>query len=127
MSAYLISKTALIRLSESLALDTVEDGIRVFAIHPGTARTLMNDYIHDSLEVAKNAPWLQQWYQALYAQGLHTPIELSVRLVHSTSHTALCRTLQSGRHMPHTIHRERVESYFLAHSQACRGGATSFR
>ena len=35
MSAYVVSKTALIRFSEALALDTVEDGIRVFAIHPG--------------------------------------------------------------------------------------------
>jgi 3-oxoacyl-[acyl-carrier protein] reductase len=56
MSAYVVSKTALIRFNEALALDTVDDGIRVFAIHPGVVRTPMNDYIHDSPEVAKSAP-----------------------------------------------------------------------
>ena len=81
VSAYGISKAALIRFSEALALDTVEDGIRVFAIHPGTVRTPMNDYIHDSPDLAKSAPFVHQWYQALYAQGLDSPIELSVHLV----------------------------------------------
>ena len=61
LSAYVVSKTALIRFTETLALDTVEDGIRVFAIHPGTVRTPLNDYIHDSPEVAKSAPLVQQY------------------------------------------------------------------
>jgi NAD(P)-dependent dehydrogenase (short-subunit alcohol dehydrogenase family) len=81
LSAYVVSKTALIRLTEALALDTVEDGIRVFAIHPGSVRTPMNDYVHDSPEVAKNAPLVQHYMQNLYAQGLDTPIERSVHLV----------------------------------------------
>jgi len=81
LSAYGISKTAIIRFSEGLALDTVEDGIQVFAIHPGTVRTPMNDYVCDSPEVAKSAPGLQQWFQNLYAQGLDTPIERPVHLV----------------------------------------------
>jgi len=81
LSAYVISKTAIIRFSEGLALDTVEDGIQVFAIHPGVLRTPMNDYVCDSPEVAKSAPGLQQWFQNLYAQGLDTPIERPVHLV----------------------------------------------
>jgi NAD(P)-dependent dehydrogenase (short-subunit alcohol dehydrogenase family) len=81
LSAYVVSKTALIRFSEALALDAVEDGVHVFAIHPGTVRTPMNDYVYDSPEVAKSAPGLQQWFQNLYAEGLDTPIERSVRLV----------------------------------------------
>jgi NAD(P)-dependent dehydrogenase (short-subunit alcohol dehydrogenase family) len=81
LSAYVVSKTALIRFSEALALETVEDGIQVFAVHPGTVRTPMNDYVHDSPEVAKSAPGVQQWFQAMYAQGLDTPIERSVHLV----------------------------------------------
>jgi NAD(P)-dependent dehydrogenase (short-subunit alcohol dehydrogenase family) len=56
LSAYVVSKTALIRFSEALALETVEDGIQVFAIHPGVVRTPMNDYLHNSPEVAKSAP-----------------------------------------------------------------------
>jgi NAD(P)-dependent dehydrogenase (short-subunit alcohol dehydrogenase family) len=81
MSAYVVSKTALIRFTEALALESLEDGIQVFAIHPGTVRTPMNAYAHDSAEVAKSAPAIQQWFQSLYAQGLDTPIDHSVQLV----------------------------------------------
>jgi NAD(P)-dependent dehydrogenase (short-subunit alcohol dehydrogenase family) len=75
------SKTALIRLSESLAQETAEEGIKVFAIHPGTVRTPMNDYVHDSPEIGKRAPWLQQWFRTLFAEGGDMPIERSVHLV----------------------------------------------
>jgi NAD(P)-dependent dehydrogenase (short-subunit alcohol dehydrogenase family) len=81
LSAYVTSKAALIRFSEALALETVEDGIQVFAIHPGTLRTPMNDYVHDSPEVAKSAPQVQQRFRTVYAQELDTPIERPVHLV----------------------------------------------
>lgn len=81
LSAYVVSKTALIRLSESLAQETVEEGIKVFAIHPGTVRTPMNDYVHDSPEIGKRAPWVQQWFRTLFAEGGDMPIERSVHLV----------------------------------------------
>ena len=38
-SAYSISKTALIRFTETLALETRDQGISAFAIHPGTVLT----------------------------------------------------------------------------------------
>lgn len=38
-SAYSVSKTALIRLTETLALEAREQGISTFAIHPGTVLT----------------------------------------------------------------------------------------
>jgi len=41
LSAYVISKTALIRLSEQLAVELQPHGVVVFAIHPGTVRTAM--------------------------------------------------------------------------------------
>jgi NAD(P)-dependent dehydrogenase (short-subunit alcohol dehydrogenase family) len=81
VSAYSVSKTALIRLSESLALETAEEGIKVFAIHPGTVRTPMNDYVHDSPEIGKRVPWLQQRFRTLFAEGRDMPIERSVHLV----------------------------------------------
>src|SRR5208283_215852 len=74
MSAYVVSKTALIRFSEVLARETAGDGIQVFAIHPGTVRTPMNAYLHDSPEVAERAPQVHHWYQTLYAEGRDTPI-----------------------------------------------------
>src|SRR5205807_4095835 len=39
MSAYVASKTALIRLSEQLALEAGPFGVKVFAIRPGVARS----------------------------------------------------------------------------------------
>lgn len=80
-SAYNVSKTALIRLSETLAQETQSDGICVFAIHPGTVRTPMNAYVHDSPEVAQQAPHIQQWFHELYAANRDTPIEKAVDLV----------------------------------------------
>ncbi len=80
-SAYCLSKAALIRLSEQLAIETKEHGIVVFAIHPGTVRTPMNKYMHDSELVGQRVPWLQQWFRQLYAEGKDTPIERSVELV----------------------------------------------
>jgi NAD(P)-dependent dehydrogenase (short-subunit alcohol dehydrogenase family) len=81
VSAYVVSKTALIRLSETLALETANDGIKVFAVHPGTVRTPMTSYAHDAPEVAQRAPEVQQWFQQLFAEGADTPIERSVNLI----------------------------------------------
>lgn len=80
-SAYNVSKTALIRFSETLAQETRADGVHVFAIHPGTVRTPMNWYVHDSPEVAQQAPEIQRWFRQLYAEGQDTPIEKAVELV----------------------------------------------
>ena len=41
MSAYVTSKTALIRFSEQLAVELQPYGVSVFAIHPGSVRTAM--------------------------------------------------------------------------------------
>jgi NAD(P)-dependent dehydrogenase (short-subunit alcohol dehydrogenase family) len=41
MSAYVVSKTALIRLSEQLALELKPHGVSVFPIRPGVVRTAM--------------------------------------------------------------------------------------
>jgi NAD(P)-dependent dehydrogenase (short-subunit alcohol dehydrogenase family) len=80
-SAYGLSKTALIRLSESLALENKEHGIAVFAIHPGNVRTAMTEYLHDSEVVAQRAPWMQESWQRLFAEKEDTPIEDSVALI----------------------------------------------
>jgi NAD(P)-dependent dehydrogenase (short-subunit alcohol dehydrogenase family) len=80
-SAYCVSKAAVIRLTESLALETGDQGIRVFAMHPGTVRTPMSDYAVESDEVKRRAPFVQQWYQQLYLDGHDTPIERSVELM----------------------------------------------
>lgn len=80
-SAYCASKTAVIRLTESLALETGDQGVRVFAMHPGTVRTPMNDYVLESDEVKRRAPLVQQWFQQFYQAGDDTPIERAVDLM----------------------------------------------
>jgi NAD(P)-dependent dehydrogenase (short-subunit alcohol dehydrogenase family) len=80
-SAYCVSKAAVIRLTECLALETGDHGIRSFAMHPGTVRTSMSDYAAESDEVKRRAPFVQQWFQQLYRDGADTPIHRSVELL----------------------------------------------
>jgi NAD(P)-dependent dehydrogenase (short-subunit alcohol dehydrogenase family) len=42
-SAYGVAKTALVRLTETLALEAAPYGVRVFALHPGRVLTPMNE------------------------------------------------------------------------------------
>jgi len=80
-SAYCTSKTALIRLSESIAIENKEYGIFVFAIHPGNVRTSMTEYLHDSEIVGQRAPWMQQDWRQRFADAADTPMERSVKLI----------------------------------------------
>lgn len=80
-SAYCLSKTALIRLTESLAVEHNAYGITAFAIHPGNVRTAMAEYLHDSEVVGQRTPWMQQHWQWRFAEKQDTPIERSVTLV----------------------------------------------
>lgn len=49
-SAYSASKAALTRLSTSLASETAPHGIRVFAVHPGTVRTDLTQFLMETPE-----------------------------------------------------------------------------
>ncbi|MCE7986395.1 MAG: SDR family oxidoreductase [Caldilinea sp. CFX5] len=80
-SAYCVSKAALIRLSQFLAAETKEHGIVVFAIHPGTVRTPMNEEMRTSELVRQRAPLIQQNRQKLHEEESYEPIEQSVDLV----------------------------------------------
>jgi NAD(P)-dependent dehydrogenase (short-subunit alcohol dehydrogenase family) len=59
-SAYVVSKTALIRLAESLAAETQDYGISVFALGPGTTRTAMTDYLYNSEVGQQWLPWFRK-------------------------------------------------------------------
>jgi len=56
MSSYVVSKTALIRLSEQLALELKEHGISVFPIRPGLVRTAMAE------EARHKLPYIQKLF-----------------------------------------------------------------
>lgn len=80
-SAYCVSKAALIRLSQFLAAETKEHGLAVFAIHPGTVRTPMNEYMRTAEIVRQRAPLIQQNRQQLYEEDAYAPIEQSMDLI----------------------------------------------
>jgi NAD(P)-dependent dehydrogenase (short-subunit alcohol dehydrogenase family) len=76
-SAYVTSKTAMIRLSETLAAETAAYGISVFAIHPGLVRTAMAEYGIESPEAQQWWPWYRQLFEA----GQDVPTEPAAQLV----------------------------------------------
>jgi NAD(P)-dependent dehydrogenase (short-subunit alcohol dehydrogenase family) len=53
MSAYVASKTALIRLSEQLAMEMKPHGISVFPIRPGVVRTAMADEAREAIPLVR--------------------------------------------------------------------------
>ena len=77
LGAYVTSKTALIRLTEILAAEAAEHGVKVFAIEPGTVRTAMAEY---ALESEAGRRWLP-WFRDIFEQGRDVPPEHAARLV----------------------------------------------
>ncbi len=76
-SAYVTSKAAMIRLTETLAVETAAHGVTVFAISPGFVRTAMTEYLAES---TAGAQWLP-WTQAVFDQGQDVPADQAVELV----------------------------------------------
>lgn len=76
-SAYGISKTALNRFSETLAIETKEYGVSVFAIGPGIVRTAMNEMLLASSLFQKHYPQ----HGEFFAAGHDDPPELAAQLV----------------------------------------------
>jgi NAD(P)-dependent dehydrogenase (short-subunit alcohol dehydrogenase family) len=80
-SAYAVSKAALIRLTENIALETRGQGVAAFALSPGTVRTPMNEHFMQSEAIRRASPDVAAWFDQLFAQGQDTPIERPVQLV----------------------------------------------
>lgn len=66
LSAYNVAKTAVIRMSETLAAEAREHGIAVFAISPGLVRTDMSREVGSSEE---GRTWLPTFAAAVEARG----------------------------------------------------------
>jgi NAD(P)-dependent dehydrogenase (short-subunit alcohol dehydrogenase family) len=75
VSAYAISKAALNRFSETLALEVADDSIAVFSLDPGLVRTAMTDQT-DSAEWKK---WDDQ-IPRLFEEGRESPPEMAAQL-----------------------------------------------
>ena len=75
-SAYMTSKSALIRFTECVAIEAKPFGVSVFAMSPGTVRTAMSEH---SLSSAEGQRWLP-WFRDIFDRGLDLPIERPARL-----------------------------------------------
>jgi NAD(P)-dependent dehydrogenase (short-subunit alcohol dehydrogenase family) len=80
-SAYGVSKTAVVRLSETVALETADEGIGVFAYHPGLVRTDMTESLACAPEMAEHMPETQEFLSGLFAANEDPPIADSVRML----------------------------------------------
>ncbi len=76
-SAYGVSKTALSRLSETVALEVAEFGVQVFPIQPGTVRTAMTEELLQDPQRDLRVPWLP----GFFSQKQDTPPERAAELV----------------------------------------------
>ena len=77
LSAYAVSKAALLRLTETLAAENRPHGIKVFAMEPGTVRTAMSEEVLTSEAGRK---WLP-WFRRLFDQGQDVPAERAAELL----------------------------------------------
>jgi NAD(P)-dependent dehydrogenase (short-subunit alcohol dehydrogenase family) len=77
-SAYVVSKTALVRLTENLALEVKEHGITAFALDPGNVRTDMTEYLMESLAGKRWAPW----FRSIFDEGQDVSPALIAHLIH---------------------------------------------
>jgi NAD(P)-dependent dehydrogenase (short-subunit alcohol dehydrogenase family) len=75
-SAYVTSKTALIRFTETLSLETRDYGVSVFAVSPGTVRTSMSE----GGMSPEGCKWLP-WFAKIFEDGRDVPADLAVNLV----------------------------------------------
>lgn len=76
-SAYIVSKTALIRLTEVLAQELEPHGIPVFGVIPGTVRTPLTE---EAIRLPETQRWLP-WFPQIFENGLDVPPELGADLV----------------------------------------------
>jgi NAD(P)-dependent dehydrogenase (short-subunit alcohol dehydrogenase family) len=83
-SGYLASKTALVRLTECVALEARPYGIAAFSMAPGTVRTAMAEHALNSPE---GREWLP-WFRRIFDQDRDIPAERPAQLA---------VTLASGR------------------------------
>ena len=76
LSAYVVSKAALYRLSENLAAETRGDGVMVFAIIPGLVRTAMSE-----AALSCGEPSIEQFFQDSFANQDDVSAEVAATLV----------------------------------------------
>ncbi len=77
LGAYVTSKAALIRFTEILALEAAQQGVKVFAIEPGTVRTAMAEH---ALKSEEGQRWMP-WFGEVFKRGEDVPPDHAAALV----------------------------------------------
>jgi NAD(P)-dependent dehydrogenase (short-subunit alcohol dehydrogenase family) len=77
LSAYVTSKTALLRFTETIAAEVRGHGVSLFAVGPGTTRTAMSEH---SLYSEEGRRWIP-WFGRIFEEKLDVPIERPAQLV----------------------------------------------
>lgn len=77
LSAYVTSKTALLRFTETIAAEVRGHGISLFAVAPGTTRTALSEH---SLYSEEGRRWIP-WFGRIFEEKLDVPIERPAQLV----------------------------------------------
>ena len=76
LSAYVTSKAALIRFTETLAYEVRPHGVSVFSLHPGAVQTPMNE----ELLATVGSQWLP-WLEHIFQRGEDETTEPGTKLV----------------------------------------------
>ncbi len=76
LSAYVTSKAALIRFTETLAFEARPHGVSIFAVHPGAVQTPMNEEL-----LANAGPQWRPWLEHIFQQGQDLTTEPGTNLV----------------------------------------------
>ena len=77
LSAYVTSKTAIVRLTETVAREAFSEGVAMFAVGPGTTRTALSER---SVLAPEAQEWIP-WFGRIFEEGLNVPIERPAHLV----------------------------------------------
>ncbi len=76
VSAYVVSKTALYRLSENIALETRGHGVAVFTVNPGLVRTAMSE-----AALSCGEPSVESFFEDAFANEDDVPAEAVATVV----------------------------------------------
>ena len=95
-SAYVASKTAVVRWTESIAAELAPYGVQAFAMEPGTVMTAMSNFSVTSPEGRRWIPW----FKGMFDEGLDSPMDrVTERALQLAAGTA---DALSGRYIPLT-------------------------
>ena len=97
VSAYSVSKAAVVKLTENLAHETSRHGITVLSVHPGLLPIGMANSVTDGSARTPAERHIQAWTRAALAEGRGATVQQAIDLI-----TRLARgdgDLLSGRHI----------------------------